>query len=84
MASQVPCLYCGSPAEEIGRVNHTRDCTEITYRCTEPRCLGITTGLLTMKRAGLPATGRYLHPDTPHPEGEISAGRKIHIFTEQP
>lgn len=83
MAAPTPCAYCGSPADEIGRINHTRDCTEITYRCTNPRCLGITTGLLTLKRAGLPASGRYLHPDPPHPAGETTAGRQIHYFAEQ-
>lgn len=71
------CVYCSSPADEIGRVNFTRDYTEVTYRCTNPRCQGITTAMVTLKHAGLPASGRYLHPET-------LPGRQVEFFKEQP
>ncbi len=84
MTPQQHCIYCGSPAEEIVRVAHTMDCTEITYRCTDSRCQGITTGTLTLRRSGLPASGYYLHPEPPRPEGEISPGSQVQFFKAQP
>lgn len=75
---QPHCLYCGGPAEEIGRVNHTIDVVEITYRCTDPRCQGITAGTLTLRRAGLPASGAYLPGDT------IPRRPDVQFFQEQP
>lgn len=76
------CLHCGGQAEEIGRVNFTMDYLEITYRCTDPRCRGITKASVRLTCAAAPESAHDTAP-IPCRDGFLPRRPGVQFLQEQ-